>query len=261
MFRHEGKGRTLKHNLRIATILSFATGIVNVTGFLAFKQLTTNVTGHFALFISDVAHLEVWKGTIYLRYIFSFLIISSIVSCATFPRAIVNPYSVNEENINSLNGKYSIIEISRSSLTDSTSFSYSKKDIGFDHTIFDEIDSRLLTKRIEIDSSKNYALELKILNPKRIGLYYFQNEKAIRQLMIKYKIKDDGYLYLKNRNFKIKGIPYLFGEINVKKNRITLNKESNLIFESSEFSSGGVALLMVYPVGKAKYQKIYKRIE
>ncbi|WP_179319154.1 YoaK family protein [Winogradskyella helgolandensis] len=73
MFRHQGKSRTLLHNLRIATILSFVAGIVNVTGFLAFHQLTTNVTGHFALFISDVANFEFWKGTIFLLYIISFL--------------------------------------------------------------------------------------------------------------------------------------------------------------------------------------------
>jgi len=73
MFRHQGKSRTLKHNLQIAIILSFVAGIVNVTGFLAFKQLTTNVTGHFALFINDVATFDFWKGTIYFLYIFSFL--------------------------------------------------------------------------------------------------------------------------------------------------------------------------------------------
>ncbi|MDD2986066.1 YoaK family protein [Flavobacterium sp.] len=72
MFRHQGKSRTLQHNLRIATILSFVAGIVNVTGFLSFKQLTTNVTGHFALFINDVANFEFWKGTIYFLYIFSY---------------------------------------------------------------------------------------------------------------------------------------------------------------------------------------------
>ncbi len=80
MFRHQGKSRTLKHNLRIATILSFVAGVVNVTGFLAFKQLTTNVTGHFALFINDVANFEFWKGTIYFLYIFSFLFGSFISS-------------------------------------------------------------------------------------------------------------------------------------------------------------------------------------
>ncbi|MBU2997095.1 DUF1275 domain-containing protein [Cellulophaga baltica] len=73
MFKHQGKNRSLKHNLRIATILSFVAGIVNVTGYLSFKQLTTNVTGHFALFIYDVAGLKFWKGTIYFLYIFSFL--------------------------------------------------------------------------------------------------------------------------------------------------------------------------------------------
>lgn len=73
MFRHQGKSRTLTHNLRIATILSFVAGIVNVTGFLAFSELTTNVTGHFAFFIRDVANFELWKGTVYFLYIFSFL--------------------------------------------------------------------------------------------------------------------------------------------------------------------------------------------
>ena len=73
MFRHQGKSRTFKHNLQIATVLSFVAGIVNVAGFLAFRQLTTNVTGHFAVFISDVAEFEWWKGSIFFLYIFSFL--------------------------------------------------------------------------------------------------------------------------------------------------------------------------------------------
>ncbi|MCB0664158.1 MAG: DUF1275 family protein, partial [Saprospiraceae bacterium] len=73
MFRHQGRSRTAKQNLQIAIILSLVAGIVNITGFLEFNQLTTNVTGHFALFINDVAGFDVWKGTIYFLYIFSFL--------------------------------------------------------------------------------------------------------------------------------------------------------------------------------------------
>ncbi|HNP19511.1 MAG TPA: YoaK family protein [Fulvivirga sp.] len=73
MFKHQGKSRTLKHNLRIARVLSLVAGIVNVTGFLTFKQLTTHVTGHFSHFINDVGDLEFWKGAIYLLYILSFL--------------------------------------------------------------------------------------------------------------------------------------------------------------------------------------------
>ena len=74
MFRHQGKNRTLKHNLRIAIVLSLVAGIVNVSGFLAFKQLTTNVTGHFALFINDVANFALWRSFFYFLYILSFLL-------------------------------------------------------------------------------------------------------------------------------------------------------------------------------------------
>ncbi|PRZ19859.1 YoaK family protein [Flavobacterium granuli] len=54
MFRHQGKNRTFIHNLRLATLLSFVAGIVNICGVLAVKTLTTNVTGHFAFFAEEV---------------------------------------------------------------------------------------------------------------------------------------------------------------------------------------------------------------
>jgi uncharacterized membrane protein YoaK (UPF0700 family) len=53
MFRHHGKNRTFLHNLRLATLLSAVAGIVNITGVLALKTLTTNVTGHFAFFAEE----------------------------------------------------------------------------------------------------------------------------------------------------------------------------------------------------------------
>jgi uncharacterized membrane protein YoaK (UPF0700 family) len=73
MFRHQGKTRTLKHNLRIASLLSFVAGIVNIAGFLAFQRLTTNVTGHFAFFIDEIFKLNFWNGFIYFSYLFFFL--------------------------------------------------------------------------------------------------------------------------------------------------------------------------------------------
>ena len=54
MFRHQGKNRTFIHNLRLATLLSFVAGIVNVTGVLSVHTLTTNVTGHFAYFAEEI---------------------------------------------------------------------------------------------------------------------------------------------------------------------------------------------------------------
>jgi len=74
MFRHQGKTRTLSHNLKIASLLSFVAGIVNVAGFVAVQRLTTNVTGHFAFFVDEVFKLRFWQGFIYFLYIFFFLL-------------------------------------------------------------------------------------------------------------------------------------------------------------------------------------------
>lgn len=73
MFIHQGKKRTIKHNLQIASLLSFVAGIVNVAGFLAVAKLTTNVTGHFAFFVDEIFKLNFWEGFIYFSYIFFFL--------------------------------------------------------------------------------------------------------------------------------------------------------------------------------------------
>jgi uncharacterized membrane protein YoaK (UPF0700 family) len=74
MFRHKGNERTLKHNLRIASILSFVAGVVNIAGFLAVKRLTTNVTGHFAFFIDEIFKLDISEAFVYFLYIFFFFL-------------------------------------------------------------------------------------------------------------------------------------------------------------------------------------------
>ena len=72
MFRHQGKTRTLIHNIRIASLLSFVAGIVNVAGFFAVQRLTTNVTGHFAFFVEEIFKLHILRGFVYFLYIFFF---------------------------------------------------------------------------------------------------------------------------------------------------------------------------------------------
>lgn len=74
MFTHIGNTRTLAHNLKIASLLSFVAGLVNVTGFLAVQKLTTNVTGHFAFFVDEIFKQDFWNALIYFLYIFFFFL-------------------------------------------------------------------------------------------------------------------------------------------------------------------------------------------
>lgn len=73
MFRHQGKNRTFIHNLRLATLLSFVAGIVNVTGVLSVQTLTTNVTGHFAYFAEEIMKRNYVAAITFFVFIIFFL--------------------------------------------------------------------------------------------------------------------------------------------------------------------------------------------
>jgi uncharacterized membrane protein YoaK (UPF0700 family) len=55
MLRHQGTKRTNTHNVKLASMLGVTAGFVNAAGFLGFAVLTTNVTGHAALFAERIA--------------------------------------------------------------------------------------------------------------------------------------------------------------------------------------------------------------
>lgn len=74
MFRHKGKSRTLAHNLKLASLLSFVAGIVNVSGLFAVQRLTTNVTGHFAFFADEMSQKHFGQAFVYLLYILAFFL-------------------------------------------------------------------------------------------------------------------------------------------------------------------------------------------
>ncbi len=74
MFRHKGNRRTFSHNLRLACVLSFIAGMVNIAGVLAVATLTTNVTGHFAFFAEEIALKNYEKALTIVSYILFFLL-------------------------------------------------------------------------------------------------------------------------------------------------------------------------------------------
>jgi uncharacterized membrane protein YoaK (UPF0700 family) len=82
MLRHLGTKRTYGHNVKLASLLGLTAGFVNAAGFLAFAVLTTNVTGHAALFAERVA-LQDWKtARVVALWMFLFLFgafISSLI--------------------------------------------------------------------------------------------------------------------------------------------------------------------------------------
>jgi uncharacterized membrane protein YoaK (UPF0700 family) len=103
MFRHKGKGRTYEHDLRLAALLSFIAGLVNITGVLNVNTLTTNVTGHFAFFAEELVKQEHITALIFLLYIFSFL-------SGAFISSLLTEYSIYKK-VSSAHAPAMIMEI------------------------------------------------------------------------------------------------------------------------------------------------------
>ncbi|MGS0746924.1 YoaK family protein [Halpernia sp. GG3] len=80
MFSHKGKTRTPKHNLQIASLLSFVAGLVNVVGFFSVQKLTTNVTGHFAFLIDEVFKLHFVNAFHIAFFLIAFLLGSFVAN-------------------------------------------------------------------------------------------------------------------------------------------------------------------------------------
>lgn len=83
MLIHTGGARTFRHNVQLAALLSLTAGFVNAAGFLAFAVLTTNVTGHAALFAKLLYEGDVyaarWVGLWMLMFLAGAMVSALIV--------------------------------------------------------------------------------------------------------------------------------------------------------------------------------------
>lgn len=73
MLKNRGNKRAYQHNLRLAAILSFVAGIVNISGLLSLNILTTNLTGHFAFFSEAFVNNNYKTALISVFYVLCFL--------------------------------------------------------------------------------------------------------------------------------------------------------------------------------------------
>ena len=95
MFKHHGASRTFYHNFKLAILLSFVSGIVNVSGLFAFGVLTTNVTGHFAFFSEKLIFIDYKKASIFLLFTLCFLLgafLSNFISTFAAKKNSKNPH-------------------------------------------------------------------------------------------------------------------------------------------------------------------------
>ena len=176
-------------------------------------------------------------------------------SCATFSSELQNKGMLNNSNINLINGRYEIVPIE----IDTTNLTFISGRLNYN--LIQEFERNPFNSAIfKNDDSVKYVVELEIKNTKELEFRFLTNDQVSNSKIIEYQLKEDGFLYLDNDNTKIWGIPYLFGAMDINKNRISID-ESNLILDVANFRGGAMLLIMFIDGGRTSYRKIIKKIE
>jgi len=149
-----------------------------------------------------------------------------MASCSPFKKFEKNSSRIklNETNLKSLNGKYSLISVDSSyRFLDWTLFA--KSPFGFEN----------------IPTSSDYV-SFQVLNKKEIKVAVFENGNMIRSKSLKGKIKNDYFVFRKKR---VLLFWLILNGVRIQKTRIAIHKNGDLILDNK---SGGVLLLGIFPI-------------
>lgn len=191
-----------------------------------------------------------------MRLITAILLSLIMLSCATFSSEFQNGGNLDITNVNSINGKYEIVPMQ----VDTTKRRHISGRLNYN--LIQEFERNPFSPvyvNYDEDSTK-YLVEFEIKNSKDIEIKFLKNDQVYNSKIIKYKLKKDGFLYLKNDNTKLWGVPYLFGAMDINKNRISVNEKSNLVLDVANFRGGAMLLIAFLDGGRTYYRKIIRKV-
>lgn len=185
-----------------------------------------------------------------LLYIFTLFIFTS--SCASFSKDRIVDFHLTESNFAEFNGVFS----------NEVLLNIFDEDQDIDKESFlKEIDRKLIKDTLVFDKEWDYKFKLQVINSRQTEIQYIENDKIIRRRIIKSEIGKDGFLYLKNKNTKFIMLPHVFGAIDVKKVRLSINGGKDLVLEVVQHRSGAMLLIVFRSYNNFHSIKTYKRLE
>jgi len=192
------------------------------------------------------------------------LLILSFVGCAPFSKKVtLNDHTyLNSESINKLNGTYEInaSKIIYKSSRDNKTKIFENDSVDKYYNLFHFVKTE--NQELRADSIKNlikkYDVRIEVLDKKKISFSLLKDNLKVDSSIVNYKIKNDGYIYLKNKNFKSNWIPILCGNFSINRTRLSLNNENSLILNNSNYFHGAI-LVIIGDSRSFKFEGRYNR--
>ena len=164
------------------------------------------------------------------KLIFYLGILSITTSCAGFKNT--NFTELNKKNnLQNINGTYKSIP------TTGNGF--------YVNTLTDVFDRNInmfnLNKKY---NNEDAVVKLKMINENRLHVEISELENILFSKNLRIKLKNDGFIYLKNKRLMVYGLLLIFGGWNFQKSRLSLDSNNNLKVHSNYFFCNGVLILM-----------------
>jgi len=121
------------------------------------------------------------------------------------------------------------------------------------------LNGRFNWRKKEVDTNQYSSVKIKILDDKRLKLDFQIENNNLKIKIIKYRLRNNGFIKLRNKNFRVSGIPYIFGEYAIKKFELGLSLDNNLILHGVDDEAGGL-LIVLSANHEFKVNALYQRI-
>lgn len=104
------------------------------------------------------------------------------------------------------------------------------------------------------------SIEIKILNGDDMLFLFVDNSGNSRPYASKYRF-EDGKLLLKNKNFRLTGIPYLLGGYKVNKTALAKNDNGDLLLSAVQQDEGAILFIIPASLPKSHFKNLYPKID
>lgn len=111
-------------------------------------------------------------------------------------------------------------------------------------------------KESKPDTNKYEWVVLKVIDDKHLEFSFRGFGGNPKVVLTRFMLRKNGLIFLKNAYFHLNGLPYIFGDYQVKRTRIGQTKEGALLVNGTIINEG--AVLFILPAGFPKHNFSYK---
>ena len=111
------------------------------------------------------------------------------------------------------------------------------------------------------DTTEIRSVKISVLNEKKIQFSFKTVNGTENNYQSNYKFSKNGLILLKNKNFRLTGLPYIFGGYQINKTELGLTKQNQLFLKGVKVDEGAILIILQASIPKTNFREKYNRTE